>query len=117
MDHKTKLSTSLCFWDISMPYSMATDAAYVGQLLVTCIGDHRLLSELLLPVAPGSFAMQILQTSSDFPGEMHGDDDLDSKHQYAAVHHSKCSVAAGTSGTTHELQYDLQTETFVVISL
>ena len=94
-----------------MPYSMATDAAYVGQLLATCIGDHRLLSELLLPVAPGSFAMQILQTSSDFPGEMHGDDDLDSKHQYAAVHHSKCPVAAGTLETTHKHQQGLPTET------
>ena len=97
---------SRSFWDIFMHA-----AASAVQLLTPFIGDHRLLSGLLLPVAPGCFAMQILQTSSDFPGEMHGDDDLDSKHQYAAVHHSKCSVAAGTLETTHKHQQGLPTET------
>ena len=63
------------------------------------------------------FTMQILHSSRDFPGEINGDHDLGSNLHRADVHHSKCSVAAATSGTTHELQYDLQTETFVVIYL
>ena len=105
MDQEFKMR-SLSFWDIFMH-----DAASAMQLLTPFTGDHRLLSELLPVSLASCFAMQILQTSSDFPGEMHGMMTWTLRFIVLMCATAKCSAAAGILETTHKHHLGLQTET------
>ena len=96
---------SLSFWDIFMH-----DAASAMQLLTTFTADNTFLSGLL-PVSPDCFTMQILQTSSDFPGEMHGMMTWTLRFIVLMCATAKCSAAAGILETTHKHHLGLQTET------
>ena len=79
------------------------EAASAMQLLTTFTGDQRLLSGLLPISLACCFTMNILHSSRDFPGEIHGDPDLGSKlHRAAAAYCSKCRAAAGILETTHK---------------